>query len=90
MGRTAEGLPLLKRAEELLIDQAVTFAQREELANIRYSQGRAYGPGGKPLINRARAEFAQLAQEAPGRKDLVERLQEIDERLRKGRFSGGS
>jgi non-specific serine/threonine protein kinase/serine/threonine-protein kinase len=89
MGRVAESLPLLKRAEELLVNQAVTFAQREELANIRHSQGRAYGPKGKALLERALAEFLQLSREEPGRADLVERVQQIESRLRKGRFSPG-
>lgn len=90
MGRAAEGLPLLKRAEELLIDQAVTFAQREELANIRHSQGRAYGPKGKALLERARAEFIQLSREEPGRADLVERVHQIELKLRQDRFAPGS
>ena len=82
MGRAREAIPLLERAEALLAGPVQTFAQREELANIRFTKGLAYGPKGKGFMARARAEFAQLAREAPGREDFRERLLEIERALR--------
>jgi len=82
LGRPAESLPLLQRAESLLRGEEVTPTHREALANIRYVHGLALGRSGKPLIERARAEFAQLSRESPGRGDLTERLAEIDASLK--------
>lgn len=82
MGRTREAIPLLERAEALLAGSVETIAQREEPANIRFIKGLAYGAKGKALLERARAEFAQLAREAPGRVDFRERVREIQRGLR--------
>ena len=73
---------MLERAEALLAGSVETIAQREELANIRFTKGLAYGPKGKGLLERARTEFAQLAREAPGREDFRDRVREIERGLR--------
>ena len=92
MGRGREALPLLRRAEMLLAGPGAprveAFAQREDLANIRFGLARVHGRGGVELLKQAREEFESLAREAPGREDLRESLAEVSQELRKWVIGG--